>query len=141
MAEHTFTMVTTLQIYNLVKASQLDEADDLVEAAHVVDIVAAFEVALPCLVDDDLVDSDKIGTSVFFWAFPSKATATTKRRREESEASKEKAEKRLKEAKEETERAMVGRNKSEERDKVRKRSLYIGFSTFICVFNSRPCPN
>lgn len=27
------------------------------------------------LVDDNLVDTDKIGTSVYFWAFPSKATA------------------------------------------------------------------
>jgi len=27
------------------------------------------------LVDDNLVDSDKIGTSVYFWAFPSKALA------------------------------------------------------------------
>ena len=25
------------------------------------------------LVDDGLVDTDKIGTSVYFWAFPSKA--------------------------------------------------------------------
>ena len=27
------------------------------------------------LVDDNLVDTDKIGTSVYFWAFPSKALA------------------------------------------------------------------
>ena len=26
------------------------------------------------LVDDSLVDTDKIGTSIYFWAFPSKAT-------------------------------------------------------------------
>ena len=26
------------------------------------------------LVDDDLVDTDKIGTSVYFWAFPSKVS-------------------------------------------------------------------
>ena len=26
------------------------------------------------LVDDGLVDTDKIGTSVYFWAFPSKAS-------------------------------------------------------------------
>lgn len=26
------------------------------------------------LVDDGLVDTDKVGSSVFFWAFPSKAT-------------------------------------------------------------------
>ena len=28
---------------------------------------------LQSLVDDDLVDSDRIGTSNYFWAFPSKA--------------------------------------------------------------------
>lgn len=26
------------------------------------------------LVDDGIVDSEKIGTSIYFWAFPSKAT-------------------------------------------------------------------
>ena len=26
------------------------------------------------LVDDDLAETDKIGTSVYFWSFPSKAT-------------------------------------------------------------------
>ena len=30
------------------------------------------------LVDDGLVDSDKIGTSIYFWAFPSKATQARK---------------------------------------------------------------
>lgn len=28
------------------------------------------------LVDDNLVDTDKIGTSVYFWAYPSKAIHT-----------------------------------------------------------------
>jgi len=29
---------------------------------------------LTSLVDDGLVDTDKVGTSVYFWAFPSKAS-------------------------------------------------------------------
>ena len=29
---------------------------------------------LTSLVDDGMVDTDKIGTSVYFWAFPSKAS-------------------------------------------------------------------
>lgn len=29
---------------------------------------------LQSLVDDGMVDTDKIGTSVYFWAFPSKAS-------------------------------------------------------------------
>ena len=32
------------------------------------------------LVDDSMVDTDKIGTSVYFWAFPSKASANRKRK-------------------------------------------------------------
>ena len=39
---------------------------------------------LTSLVDDGLVDSDKIGTSVYFWAFPSKATQARKRKIESS---------------------------------------------------------
>ena len=29
---------------------------------------------LQSLVDDSMVDTDKIGTSIYFWAFPSKAS-------------------------------------------------------------------
>ena len=29
---------------------------------------------LQSLVDDDMVDSERIGTSTYFWAFPSKAS-------------------------------------------------------------------
>ncbi len=32
------------------------------------------------LVDDGMVDTDKIGTSVYFWAFPSKAANTKKQK-------------------------------------------------------------
>lgn len=31
---------------------------------------------LQSLVDDNLVDTDKIGTSIYFWAYPSKALHT-----------------------------------------------------------------
>lgn len=31
---------------------------------------------LQSLVDDNLVDTDKIGTSIYFWAYPSKAMHT-----------------------------------------------------------------
>jgi hypothetical protein len=37
------------------------------------------------LVDDGLVDTDKIGTSVYFWAFPSKAINTKQQKLEELE--------------------------------------------------------
>lgn len=42
---------------------------------------------LTSLVDDGLVDTDKIGTSVYFWAFPSKASQARKRKLETAEES------------------------------------------------------
>lgn len=44
---------------------------------------------LTSLVDDGLVDTDKIGTSVYFWAFPSKASQARKRKLENSDQSLE----------------------------------------------------
>ena len=41
---------------------------------------------LTSLVDDGLVDTDKIGTSVYFWAFPSKASQARKRKLETASA-------------------------------------------------------
>ena len=35
---------------------------------------------LTSLVDDGMVDTDKIGTSVYFWAFPSKASQNVSHR-------------------------------------------------------------
>ena len=37
------------------------------------------------LVDDGLVDTEKIGTSVYFWALPSKASQARKRKLEMAE--------------------------------------------------------
>lgn len=34
---------------------------------------------LTSLVDDGMVDTDKIGTSVYFWAFPSKASQNVRK--------------------------------------------------------------
>ncbi len=70
------------------------------------------------LVDDNLVDTDKIGTSVYFWAFPSKATAGKKRRVREAETAREVAEKRLKVAEDKVKELKRGREDTEERKKV-----------------------
>lgn len=40
---------------------------------------------LQSLVNDNLVDSERVGTSNYYWAFPSKAAQTSKRRLEELE--------------------------------------------------------
>ena len=39
-------------------------------------VIASMSVkeVLQSLVDDDMVDSERIGTSTYFWAFPSKAS-------------------------------------------------------------------
>lgn len=33
-------------------------------------IAQSVKEVVQCLVDDGLVDTDKIGTSIYFWAFP-----------------------------------------------------------------------
>ena len=43
-------------------------------------IAQSVKDVLQSLVDDNMVDTDKIGTSVYFWAFPSKALATRQTR-------------------------------------------------------------
>ncbi|KAF5282329.1 hypothetical protein FQA39_LY17628 [Lamprigera yunnana] len=48
------------------------------------------------LVDEGAVDTDKIGTSVYFWAFPSKALNTKKRKLSELNEQQEESNKRLK---------------------------------------------
>lgn len=40
---------------------------------------------LQSLVDDDMVECEKVGTSSFYWAFPSKATNARKRKLEQLE--------------------------------------------------------
>ncbi len=70
------------------------------------------------LVDDGMVDTDKIGTSVYFWAFPSKATAGRKRRLREAETEAQLAAKRIKKAEERAKEVRKGREDTAERKKV-----------------------
>merc|ERR1711874_121395 len=67
------------------------------------------------LVDDGMVDTDKIGTSVYFWAFPSKAAAARKRKLETLSEQLEKVSKKTKQLEEEATAAKVGREESDER--------------------------
>lgn len=69
------------------------------------------------LVDDDLVDTDKIGTSVYFWSFPSKATQNRKRKMGQVDERMEETEKKAKKAREEMTRQTEGREDNEERQK------------------------
>jgi len=49
-------------------------------------IVQSVKDVVTSLVDDSLIDTDKIGTCVYFWAFPSKAIASRKRKQGEFNA-------------------------------------------------------
>lgn len=52
---------------------QLKELERLCQKEKGITSMSVKEI-LTSLVDDGMVDTDKIGTSVYFWAFPSKAS-------------------------------------------------------------------
>ncbi|XP_022237480.1 meiotic nuclear division protein 1 homolog isoform X2 [Limulus polyphemus] len=72
------------------------------------------------LVDDGLIDTDKIGTSIYFWAFPSKAVNNRKRKLEDLKKQIEEAKKKLKSVNEAVTKAQIGREDTENRTKLVK---------------------
>lgn len=72
------------------------------------------------LVDDGLVDTEKIGTMVYFWAFPSKAANNRKRRVSELNNKVNEARKKMKTLEEQIVEAQAGREDSEERKEILK---------------------
>ncbi|XP_077511179.1 meiotic nuclear division protein 1 homolog [Amblyomma americanum] len=81
-------------------------------------IAQAVKDVVQSLVDDGLVDSEKIGTSVYFWSFPSKAVSTRKRKIDDLKAKVEDAQKKLKFVENQLAKAQVGREDSSEREKL-----------------------
>ncbi|XP_077333190.1 meiotic nuclear division protein 1 homolog isoform X2 [Lithobates pipiens] len=73
---------------------------------------------LQSLVDDGMVDSDRIGTSNYFWAFPSKALHARKRKLETLESQLSEASKKKKSLEESVEKAKVGRQDTKERSEL-----------------------
>lgn len=69
---------------------QLKELEKLCQKEKGITSMTVKEV-LQSLVDDGLVDTDKIGTSIYYWAFPSKASQKRKRKIEELQKSIEEA--------------------------------------------------
>ncbi|XP_014677446.1 PREDICTED: meiotic nuclear division protein 1 homolog [Priapulus caudatus] len=69
------------------------------------------------LVDDGMVDSEKIGTSVYFWAFPSKALNNRKRKMDEITSKLEDTERKKKVCEMTLSESRVGREDSEKRTK------------------------
>ncbi|XP_073461409.1 meiotic nuclear division protein 1 homolog [Aquarana catesbeiana] len=73
---------------------------------------------LQSLVDDGMVDSERIGTSNYFWAFPSKALHARKRKLETLESQLSEASQKKKSLEESVEKAKVGRQDTKERSEL-----------------------
>ncbi|XP_043919428.1 meiotic nuclear division protein 1 homolog [Protopterus annectens] len=78
---------------------------------------------LQSLVDDALVDSDRIGTSNYFWAFPSKAIHARKRKLEMLESQLSEGIQKKKILQQNIEKAKVGRQDTEDRADLLKELL------------------
>ncbi|XP_063064359.1 meiotic nuclear division protein 1 homolog [Engraulis encrasicolus] len=70
---------------------------------------------LQSLVDDNMVDSERVGTSNYFWAFPSKALNARKRRIEELEKQHEDGKQRRVTLQQTVAKAREGRQDTEDR--------------------------
>ncbi|XP_053559727.1 meiotic nuclear division protein 1 homolog [Bombina bombina] len=75
---------------------------------------------LQSLVDDAMVDTDRIGTSNYFWAFPSKALHARKRKLETLESQFTEANQKKNTLQQSVEKAKVGRQDTEERSTMSK---------------------
>ncbi|KAJ2940442.1 hypothetical protein O0L34_g124 [Tuta absoluta] len=67
------------------------------------------------LVDDHLVDTEKIGISTYFWSFPSKAKNAKKRKLNDLQSEVDECAKKLKKAEDNMAAESVGRKPSDER--------------------------
>ncbi|KAJ7326881.1 hypothetical protein JRQ81_016640 [Phrynocephalus forsythii] len=75
---------------------------------------------LQSLVDDGMVDTDRIGTSNYFWAFPSKALHARKRKLEELQKQFSEYCQRKKSLEESIEKSKIGRQDTAERTALAK---------------------
>lgn len=110
--------VRVLQIfYEKKEFFQLKELEKIAPKEKGV-IAQSVKDVVQSLVDDGLVDTDKIGTSIYFWAYPSKAKHSRKRKLEDLSNKLEETSKKLKKVKENVETANLGREESDERNTV-----------------------
>ncbi|XP_049774454.1 meiotic nuclear division protein 1 homolog isoform X2 [Schistocerca cancellata] len=107
--------VRVLQIfYEKKEFFQLKELEKIAPKEKGV-IAQSVKDVVQSLVDDGLVDTDKIGTSIYFWAYPSKAKHSRKRKLTDLSNKLEETNKKLKKVKENVETANLGREESDER--------------------------
>ncbi|CAL1273293.1 unnamed protein product [Larinioides sclopetarius] len=81
-------------------------------------VVQSVKDVLQSLVDDGLVDSEKVGTSIYFWAFPSKAFNNRKRKSSDLNVKLDEARKKIKRLDTQLTEAKCGREDSVARDGV-----------------------
>jgi len=73
---------------------------------------------LQSLVDDNLVDTDKIGTSIYFWAYPSKALHTRQQKLQQLTEQIHECEKKIASTTKLLKQANSGREQSGDRDAI-----------------------
>nr|XP_013189712.1 unnamed protein product [Amyelois transitella] len=93
---------------------QLKELEKIAPKEKGITVQSVKEV-VQSLVDDHLVDSEKIGTSIYFWSFPSKARTAKKRKLTELQNELEDCNKKLKKTEDAILTESVGRENNEER--------------------------
>lgn len=81
--------------YETGECFQLKELEKLAPKAKGI-VANSVEDVVQKLLDEGLIESDKIGTSIYFWAFPSKAVKSRKRKLEEVTNQYEETSKKLK---------------------------------------------
>ncbi len=81
-------------------------------------IVQSVKDVVQSLVDDNLVDTDKIGTSVYFWAFPSKALAQRQAKLSDAQEKLEAIKSKSRDLDESLKSATSGREESEDRSAI-----------------------
>lgn len=100
-------------LFESAEVFNLKELESLGRKAGVV--VQAVKDVIQSLVDDDLIEQEKIGSANFFWAFPSKASRSLQNKIEAAAAASEEEASKLATIEEQTAAALVGREPSAER--------------------------
>ncbi|KAJ8923222.1 hypothetical protein NQ315_001777 [Exocentrus adspersus] len=81
-------------------------------------VANSVKVVVQQLVEDGLIDTDKIGGSIYFWSFPSKAIKTKKRKLEDLQSNLEESAKKLKKVEETISGTKESEDESNQRNKV-----------------------
>ncbi|XP_067932103.1 meiotic nuclear division protein 1 homolog [Watersipora subatra] len=96
---------------------QLKELEKLCQKEKGITSMSVKDI-LTSLVDDGMVDTDKIGTSVYFWAFPGKARQKSQKRLSDLKAKNAELMTKKRKLMELIEQESIGKEPSQERDQV-----------------------